>query len=519
MASQSVNIPGLTFNFLSPGYFPFVNLGAYPSNNPSSAIKVVIIGDASGGDTTHWPVNTLYGPDTDNPIADATTLETAAGLNSEVTQGVKVFKASNPSAPVYMIFVADLGTKGVSTLTITGTATKANTVNLKINGNKLVQIPVKVGDTSAALPTLGAALANAKRAEFTATGSGAITVTAGSPGVRNTPTLKAWLGTVDSGLTLTVANASTPGMSTIDLTTAMTLLNKSNKIYVPICLPSADESATTNTLELLATTINTQAAALANDRMFGFGGMRGSFTALTAYAIGSGTKLQGTIDNARMAFIWHESSPATVAEIVCKTAACVVAKWQQFIPNFNMCNYGLSSDSLAVWGAGLPLGLSDTNTTDINLEAALEAGVTPIRQINRQTCIYRLVTTHSYDAVSGAQDQRIVDAHKTFACDYVADQIGALVNIYTEDMNLADDLPNPNDANSQNTVTPLTIQIAIMGLIDKLAADGWIEDADTEKSKTFCIRDPSNSARVLYYTPTNIVDILAQVAGKVDQVG
>lgn len=500
----------LSSNYFLPGVFSQTNFAQSVSTSGQGAKKVVFIGHFSGTATA----NTIYGADTSPPLSTAADAETLFGLNTELTQAIKTFLASNTTNPIYAIPVTDSGTAGTSTIALAaGTATKANILNIKIN-NKFVQVAIKSGDASTAIVVTAAALIKSLRAEFIgSSATSTITVTAGAPGARNQPVVSAWLTFADSVITPTTTNSAVTGTSTVTIATALGLLDDTNNFYYKVCIPGADETATTNTVELLSTHVTAQAQPLAKNRSIGFTSCRLTKANAITYA------LQTKVNNPRVVSIIKPLTTSTAAEVVAKTVASISLVQSASIPKFNMNFFGLTQESDAVWNAGYPLGLNTTSTSLADIEALLENGWTPISDKQGKTYIVRPITSKSYDTVNSINDYRILDAHKVFVIDRVAELLEQTTMNFISSKTIMNDPVDQNASLPPNVITPKYIKNAIFGAIDQLYADGWIENVSLTKAQCSVARDTVNAQRVNIQLGIDSIDVLAQCSIIIDQVG
>lgn len=213
------------------------------------------------------------------------------GVGSMLARMHEIYRQNDPFGEVWCIALDDpgAGVAATGSFAITGTATKAGTLNAYV-GSQRVQIGVASGDTAATLATaLAAAInANVDLPVTAAAATGTVTLTARHKGALGNDLLlqmnyygAAGGESTPAGLTVTV-NAMSGGTTSPALTAAVAAMGDEEFDF--IISPYSD----TTSLDLWRTTMNDSSGRWAwNRQIYGhvYSAQRGTFSALQAAGV------------------------------------------------------------------------------------------------------------------------------------------------------------------------------------------------------------------------------------------
>lgn len=213
------------------------------------------------------------------------------GVGSMLARMHEIYRQNDPFGEVWCIALDDpgAGVAATGSFAITGTATKAGTLNAYV-GSQRVQIGVASGDTAAILATALAAAVNAnvELPVTAAAATGTVTLTARHKGALGNDLLlqmnyygAAGGESTPAGLTVTV-NAMSGGTTSPSLTAAVAAMGDEEFDF--IISPYTD----TTSLDLWRTTMSDSSGRWAwNRQIYGhvYGAQRGTFSALQAAGV------------------------------------------------------------------------------------------------------------------------------------------------------------------------------------------------------------------------------------------
>lgn len=213
------------------------------------------------------------------------------GVGSMLARMHEIYRQNDPFGEVWCIALDDpgAGVAATGSFAITGTATKAGTLNAYV-GSQRVQIGVASGDTAATLATALAAAVNAnvELPVTAAAATGTVTLTARHKGALGNDLLlqmnyfgAAGGESTPAGLTVTV-NAMSGGTTSPSLTAAVAAMGDEEFDF--IISPYSD----TTSLDLWRTTMNDSSGRWAwNRQIYGhvYSAQRGAFSALQSAGV------------------------------------------------------------------------------------------------------------------------------------------------------------------------------------------------------------------------------------------
>jgi len=181
-------------------------------------------------------------------------------------------------------------------------------------------------------------------------------------------------------------------------------------------------------------------------------------------------------------------------------------------PRLNYNNYGEASGE--VWGVPSPLtGVAPSRS---QLFAALNAGVTPIgvRASGSTFVVKRVTTRYKNGAIV---DYRIRDGHKVTVCDRYGDDLIAKAASQFRGKQIGDDPINDSPL-QPNVVTPKPVKASVDALTQRYSDNGLLQNAAQIQAETVVQRDGSNRTRMTARIPLQPIDLLDQMAFRVDQI-
>jgi hypothetical protein len=367
--------------------------------------------------------------------------------------------------------------------------------------------------------------------------TGTVTISAGSAGFRNTPSVSATLQTADAGsggisitsVTVTAGTESTTMPTT--LATAITTLGN-QKLYYQILLPSMDEISTTYsaTIESLSANLTTQAQPLNDNRCRGFISARMRSTDaiyLTAFAPGSavtpGELSKAVNSNPRLEVVWMPASDAPAAHFLARYVGIVALLEAQtnIGASCNLNSLGLSKingiDTAALWNVPQPRSRWVESNTALN--QALNVGVSPFSYINGQSFLVRRVTADAWDSVNSVAFYNIRDVHKVFIMDTFALDLKAVLSQWLTGKLLQNDPIDKNAPLALNTVFPSTVRAGVINLLNRYAGNGLILNQASTIANMIIQISPLVNSRLELKVGMFICNILNQIVTEIDQLG
>lgn len=287
------------------------------------------------------------------------------GKGSELACMAELALAIAPTIPLYGVAYAEAGggAAGTGTVAITGTkATTAGSLSLTIAG-RTMQIGIAVDDTPTVVGDAIAAAVNAlANAPVTAANvTGTVTMTSRNKGTQSNTIRMSHVLTGAAGLTFTVAGALTSGATDGDPTTVLAGIEAER--YHLIAFNNCVTGATN--LGAVKTHQETQSGVAVKKWGLGIAG----YVDTEANA----ETLAGTVDSYRIQLVWHQQSPRPVFELAAIFAAMRARRPANVSLDDVLCPYLTPAVDETKW----------PNAADI--EAALNAGITPLRPLRNGT--------------------------------------------------------------------------------------------------------------------------------------
>jgi phage tail sheath gpL-like len=115
-------------------------------------------------------------------------------------------------------------------------------------------------------------------------------------------------------------------------------------------------------------------------------------------------------------------------------------------------------------------------------------------------------------------DYRIRDPHKVLVCDRYADSLISKAALQMRGKEIGDDPKKNEPTPGPRVVTPRVVKAMIDGVTDFYSGNDLLQNASVIKSQTLVLRDSGNRTRMGAKVPLQPIDILDQLAFRVDQV-
>jgi len=498
-----VVLTGLAANDPVPGEYVEVAFSQGPSSAATGVYHALVIGNllSSGAAAT----DTLYGPDTPVSMLSANDAAQLFGEGSELHRMIVRFMKINPTTPFYAIAVPENGSAdpATGTITILGTATLPGTLRIFV-GDEFVDVGFATGDTPTVIAGNAVIQINA-RGSWPVTASnvaGVITTTTKQKGlranfVRYFARVQPFTGT---GVTVTpnVSTLVSGGTADDDISSVLPVIASRRFYYIA---PAANDATQ---LGLLFGQVNAQAAPVI--------GIRQRVIAGSVDTLANTITLVDSLNGARAEVAWLQESDMPPCEIAAHMAAVYSLEEAPTVPLLNLNFYGQSDGQL--WNIKAPL--SGFVPSRSQVFAALNAGVTPIGvQGSRTYLVKRITTRYKSGAVL---DYRIRDSHKVTICDRYADGLISKAALQLRGKSIGDDPKKNEPTPGANVTTPRVVKAMIDGLTDVFAGNDLLQNVPVIKSQTQVLRDSSNRSRMGAKVPLQPIDILDQLAMRVDQV-
>lgn len=504
--TASISLVGLSSSDPVPGMYAEINFAQGQASNGSGTYAIMLIGGkTSTGSATAGTV--IYGPDAPISLSSEADAIALFGAGSELHRMYRRVLAVNVTTPIYAIVVAEGSTPTAATGTITFTtqATGAGSVRIWC-GDEFVDSGFSSGDNVTTIATAAKAAVNSRTWwPVTADNSaGVLTLTAKQGGLRgNFIRYFAQIKPSTSGTTVTpvASTLATGGLVTDSSTTALGTLLPKRYYY----LVSAAEDATQ--LGALLSQVNTQALAITGIRQRIFAGSVDTISNALTIATG--------LNGARADIQWLAQGDLPPCELAANLAAVVALEEAPLVPRCNFSGYGNDEPTSKNWKVKAPL--SGAAPTRAQILSALNGGLSPIGvNPTGSTYLVALITTRS---LSGATaDYRIRAHHKVTIPDRFTDDLLAKETAALSGKNLANDPVKNEPQPGPKVVTPRVIAALVRRLIDDYAENGLLQNAADIKASLICQRETSPTDRCSTQIELQPVDILNQVANKIDQV-
>ena len=499
-----VSLTGLAAGDPVPGEYVEVAFSQGPASLATSADAILVIGNmlttGAGAEAT------LYGPDTTVPMTGEADAAAIFGNGAELHRQLRQIYKLNKTTPVYAIACAENGSgvAGTCAITITGTATGSGAIRIYLD-DEFVDTGFVTGDT----PTVMAAAAIVQinsRTHWMATAgasAGVITLTSKQKGPRaNLSTAFARvIPFTGTGVTVSpvVPTAFASGAG-IDSVTAVLAAVVAKKFYyiVPAHVDSAN-------LILVHAQLVSQALPVT--------GIRQRMVCSSKDSLANAITIVDALNGARAELVWLAESNIPPPELAAKAAAVYTLGESSTIPRLNFNSYGEGDGE--PWSVSAPL--SGAAPTRSQIYAALNAGVTPIgvRSARSTYLVKRVTTRYKTGAVV---DYRIRDPHKVLISDRYATALVTKAALQLRGKSIGND-PVKNEPSPGATVaTPRVVKAMIDTVTVAYGNDDLLQNVPDIKAQTVALRSTSNTSRMGARVPLQPIDILDQLAFKVDQV-
>lgn len=410
-------------------------------------------------------------------------------------------------------------TSGVDTTIIAGTATETKTLLFRF-GNRILPISVPNTTTAAALgPLIVAAITNATYLPITAAGTATVTMTWKDKGVESLH--GKWYidpQSIPAGITFT------PSFGTMDVGTvdhewsaafAAAFASTRRWTYV---VPCTNTLATLNAgTGNLKTRISDAALASVDKRMQVILGHCGIETAAATLADGFDN---GTVLSSEPGWRFQVAWAQDQMEEAYVTAARVAARRaleESIDPNANWCGY---FGAVLRSSGFLPPPLAASYPLDTDIEAALNAGVTPIAY-DAEAQTGRVVLSITTKCTTGtAADFRAMTTNKITVCDVIAtdlrDFLGDRFNGFRMVANAADgDAP---EKMPPKCTSPTLVEDEIYQRDLYYQGKGWIEGVEEMRPSIIVLRCVENPMRADIKNPVSVTPWNTQLLGDVEEV-
>lgn len=500
---SDVVLTGLAANDPVPGEYVEVAFAQGPGSLATGVDRAICIGNKLS--TGAASVGVVYGPDTTVPMLTSDDAAMLFGSGSELHRMITRFMRINPTTPCYALVVAENGSAGAATgtITITGPATSAGTLRIYV-GDEFVDVGFIVGDSATTIAANAVIQINA-RAGWPATATnllGVITLTSKQKGdranfIRYQARVIPFAGT-GAGVSPVASTAFTGGTASDDITAALAVIAAQNFYYI---VPAANDATQ---LGLLVAQVNAQALPITGIRQ--------------RVVWGSNDTLANTItivdglNAARSEVAWLAESHIPPCELAAHQAAVYALGEAPSVPRLNWNFYGQSDAE--PWNIKAPL--SGFVPSRSQVFAALNAGVSPIGVQNGKAYLVKRITNRYK---SGATlDYRTRDAHKVTICDRYASSLVAKSALQLRGKEIGDDPKKGQPTTGPRVVTPRIVKAMIDGLTDFYAGNDLLQNVPDIKAQTLVVRDANNRQRMGAKVPLQPIDILDQMAYLVSQV-
>lgn len=496
-------LTGLAANDPTPGEYVEVAFAQGPASLSAGQYKALMIGGMLS--TGVGSVNVVYGPDTPVPLTSEDDAAAIFGPRSELRRQARRFLKNNPSTPLYAIAVAENGSATVATgtITITGTATGSGVVRIFV-GDEFVDTGFATGDDPTAIATRAIVQVNAKAhwPVIATNAAGVITITSAQKGPR-TNLIRYFARIIPfsgTGVTVTptASTYTSGGAAADDVTSALAVIAAQRYYYY---IPAHNDA--TN-LGLIHSQINTLALPT--------NGLRQRMVWGSIDSLANTITIVNTINGSRSETVWLQDADIPPCEIAAHNAAIYALEEAPTIPLCNFNFYGQGDGQ--PWQINAPF--SGLVPTPSQVKAALNAGISPLGVANGRAYLIKRITNRYLNG--SILDYRIRDAHKPTICDRYADDLIAKSAAQLRGKEIGDDPKKNQPDPGPRVVTQRVVKAMVNGLTDLYNSRGLLQNADQIKEQTLVVRDSGNRTRMGAKIPLQTVDVLDQMAFRVDQV-
>lgn len=503
----SIQLTGLAANDPVPGFYAEISFAQGDASLGTSTYSSILIGNklATGSATLDTVV---YGPDTAVSMSSESDAIALFGSGSELHRMVRRFLAVNKTTPLYAVAVDDgYGTgagQAEGTITLTGTATGAGTLRVYVS-DEFVDVGFVANDTPTDIASDIADAINSKTHWpcLAVAVAGTVELTAKQAGLRgNFIRYFAQLLPTSAGVSVTPAASANfiNGTASDDNTDALATILPDRYYYIV----SAAED-TTQLVDLVSQ-VNTQALPITGIRQRVFAGAVGT--------LGASISVVDSLNAARAEITWLNQSDLPPAELAANSAAVYSLEeaGQNFLCNFD--SYGQDARTSTNWKVRAPL--SGAKPTRSQIFAALNAGLTPIGVDRSRSYLVKRITTRYKNGP--VVDYRIRDAHKVTVCDRYTDDLIIKMSANLSGKKIGNDPIKNEPTPGPTVVTERVVRALVDRLTTDYGEDELLQRVNEIKQNTIVIRETSPSTRMSVRIPLQPIDILDQVATKIDQI-
>lgn len=493
MSSPSIPVIGLSTTDFVPGTYLAVNFAAGASAGTANPINILLLGNALA--SSNITTNSLYdgyvfGPDVQGRIVSSEAdLVNQAGSGSELHRMYRqVAKVNQGVNPVYFVAVKE-STGAAAALTVTfATTAAANGAVRSYIGDTIIDTAVASGDIASAIATNVAGQINSlSKAALTASPSGAtVVLTAKQKGPRgNSIRVSLQVTGVGVNTTSSAQNfAYLSGGTTADnWTNALATINPLKFTYI-VC-PGEDASGSGNLGEVVAQVV-TNAQPIPGIRQRVFGGHTGSLGSVNSFAKQLNSPLADVI--------WQQNSNLIPGELAAYACGSVALAESASLPLLNFDNLGTTPSTAALWQVSAPF--DGTTVSRANIASALLNGVSPVNSLlNGSSTLVSLITTYSQNPVTSALDTRVRDHSIVTIMFLGADLIQSMVSQSFANMQAANDPPKGGRLPTANVVTPSVLLSSINKVIQRMGANGLLQNVTQSIAATQVVRESAPDSR------------------------
>ncbi|MDH5633607.1 MAG: phage tail sheath subtilisin-like domain-containing protein [Gammaproteobacteria bacterium] len=461
-----------------PGSYVEVDSSRALKGSPAMPHRALIIGQrlAAGTVAANTPTRTV----------SAAEGETQAGRGSMLAAMIAAFKKANPYTPTTMVALDDdgAGVAHTKTITITGPATAAGSINLYVGGQR-VKTAVASTDTGTAIATAVAAAVNADTSLlFTAASAlGVVTLTARNKGAAGNDVdvrLNYYDGeTLPAGVGAVIADG-VAGANNPDITAALAAIGDTQ--YHTIVMPYTDAA----NLTVLETELSSRWGPMKMIEGHAFAAAGGTHSDITT--------LGDSRNSPHVTILGGQDSP-TPPYVLAAVVAAVDATATEADPN-------RPRQSLALPGVMAPAEADRYTYPEQDLH--LRDGISTFVVDDGGVCrIQRLITTSQTKA--GVPDTSYLNVTDMRNIMYLRYSLRATVALKFPRFKLADD--GARIAPGQAITTPTRIKEVIVALArSDWEKKGLVENIDQFKKDLVIERDGANPDRVNALIPPDLVN-------------
>jgi phage tail sheath gpL-like len=453
----------------------------------AQARRMLFIGNKLAAGTL--PANTLVR--INNP-AEAAPLFGRGSVLHEMLRGAR---AVNKEADMWAIALDDLadGVQATQTLTLTGPATSAGTLALRIN-HELISVGVSVGDTATTVAAATVAAVNAYLdcPMTAASAAGVVTFTARHKGVFGND-IDVRLNyqrdeVLPAGLTAVVAVGVT-GTGNPDVATALAAI--ANESYYTIVVPYSD---TTN-IDKLEVELSSRFGGMDMRTGHLFAGKAGTHGALTTFGAAR--------NNVHETMLGVKRPPQGAYNWAARMASVV-----EF---FGAIDPALPFKSLEVPGLAAPAEAD--RFTRPERELLLRDGISTFDVAQDGTVLIEQIITTYQTNPQGIDDVSYLMLNTKWTADFMRFSFRADQALAFPRHKLADD--GTNFEEGQAVATPLVIKSVLVATARKLERVGILENFELFQQKVRVVRSTVDRNRVNAIIPADCVNQFNVFAGSV----